>query len=159
MNDYQPHPTTVIALEPDDEMLIPRMEIVVHPTVALLNEWRDHKGMADHGGEEARDSYGITTYDHDPEQPDLVPFQVHLAADGLYLSVVSHEATHVALFDYDRYVLSGIPGARASAHIGNHDETIPYTVGNVTALIWYQLLQAGFEPAEDGDDMAAPGIP
>lgn len=75
---------------------------------------------------------------------DAGTFTIHLAADALYLSHIAHEATHAALFMYEHTVLTGIPNARASRHISNHDETIPYLVGSITALLCYWLTAEGF---------------
>lgn len=150
---------TVIHLAADEEMFLPELKLVVHASLVELNDWRREQEMDSTGFEDDdpdADSHGITTLD-----TDRVPqFEMHLAADSIHLSVVAHECTHVALWHYDQTVSGGAPGARASAHIGNHDETIPYTVGNLSALVWYQLLGAGFEPYDDRDpDLAAPGIP
>lgn len=156
IDTYEPHEVEVIELQADDDMGVPRVDVVVHPTVALLNEWRRHEGWASTGAPEDVedvDSMGVTV--HDAEKP--VPFEVHLAAEAIHLSVVAHEAVHVALWHYAREFLDDMPGARASAHISRHGETIPYAVGNLAALIWYQVLGAGFVPAEDAD--VAPGIP
>jgi hypothetical protein len=159
MSTYEPHDTTVIELAGHEEMGVPRVDVVVHPTVDLLNDWRRHEDMDSTGspdGDTDAESMGITTFDPDRQ----VPFEVHLAADAIYLSIVAHEATHVALWDYAAQVTNGKPGARASRHIAGHDETMPYGVGNLTALIWYQLQEAGFPSTDDAEtEVLAPGIP
>lgn len=128
----------------------PALSVVVHPTRALLNDWRDRNGMSE------PDSVAMSRYDDELDPP----FEMHLAADSIFLSIIAHECTHIALWDYGYGLLEGMPGARASAHITRHDETIPYSVGNLTALVFYALANEGFDlTPDDPEETAGPGIP
>jgi hypothetical protein len=104
--------------------------------------------MADHGGEEQFDSGALTEFTWDEDAENDTPFVMHLAADQMELAHVVHECTHIALWWYWTTVLEQIPNARAVAHIGHHDESIPEMVGNLSALIWYQLATTGLRERE-----------
>lgn len=71
-------------------------------------------------------------------QPDSVNIGalVMLAKDELELSVVAHEAAHIALFHH-RNILTGRISARR--WLNDHPEHIAEMIGNLTAIIWYNL--------------------
>lgn len=140
------HEAITTRFEPDPDftdMTLP-FEVYVHPTTALLNDFLEREGRVDfpYDDPDVPDDTrrGATIYDNDPGY-----IAIHLVADALHLAVVAHEAAHAALFMYDHDVLAAIPHATAARHIGNHDETIPYLVGNITALVWYWLGSEGFD--------------
>lgn len=61
---------------------------------------------------------------------------IMLSAEELHLSVVAHEATHVALYQHSRTERSRI-GARR--WLVDHPESVAEMIGNLTALIWYGI--------------------
>lgn len=61
---------------------------------------------------------------------------IMLNVEDLHLSVVAHEATHVALYQHSRTEQTRI-GARR--WLKDHPETIAEMIGNLTALIWYAI--------------------
>lgn len=72
------------------------------------------------------------------EEPDSrnVGAIVLLSTADLAMSIVAHEATHIALYHHGREVQGRI-GARR--WLKDHPETVAEMVGNLTALIWYSL--------------------
>lgn len=61
---------------------------------------------------------------------------VMLAQPHLDVSIVAHEATHIALFHHAR-TLTGRMGARR--WLSEHPESVAEMAGNVTALIWHTI--------------------
>ncbi|MCK2034473.1 hypothetical protein [Microbacterium sp. KSW4-4] len=67
---------------------------------------------------------------------------IMLNAEELYLSIVAHEASHVALYHH-----SGLEQTRVGARrwLKDHPESIAEMIGNLTALIWYGIPDLGSE--------------
>ena len=86
------------------------------------------------GGDQRNVSAWSYSYDK-PDDDDSIGLIV-LSSEELELSLVVHEVTHVALHYYGNTLK---PHARASAHIGNHSETLPLMIGNLSAMIWWNL--------------------
>jgi hypothetical protein len=116
-----------------------RVAVFVHDSVDAMHDWyrRNGRSVKQGGWEwEAVTSYRPTT-ESDAE--------VHLARERLYLSIVAHEATHVALLLYAATFLSSRRKARAWRHVAHHTEWMPELVGNLTAHILYGLKAHGFD--------------
>jgi hypothetical protein len=118
------HEVTTVEFEAFEWLPLP-VTMKVHPSRELLNEWLAEEGV---------------TFDDEREEG----VTIHLNVDDLFLCHIAHEAGHAALFIYADRVLTALPNARASAHIRNHDESIPSLIGNLTALLVYWLRAEGF---------------
>lgn len=63
-----------------------------------------------------------------------------LVKDSLELSIVAHEAAHIALFWHQRQEYVGRIGARRWLLF--HPEHVAEMIGNLTTLIWYGIPEA-----------------
>lgn len=66
---------------------------------------------------------------------------VFLNKEMLELSIVAHEAAHVALFWERNHNDPGRIGARR--WLEEHPETLVDSIGNITAFIWFRIPDAG----------------
>lgn len=78
-----------------------------------------------------------STYD-EPDADNIGALIILIKTD-LELSIVAHEATHIALFHHGKQV-QGRAGARR--WLGEHPETVAEMIGNLTSLIWYGIPEA-----------------
>jgi hypothetical protein len=67
-----------------------------------------------------------------------------LVKDALEISILAHEATHMALFWHQRQDYVGRVGARR--WLLYHPEHVAEMVGNLTALLWYGIPEASELP-------------
>lgn len=59
------------------------------------------------------------------------------------LSIVAHEATHLILFLHGRKIQESNPQRKAHTAFIDHDESVAESIGNLTAMIWWNLPWSG----------------
>jgi hypothetical protein len=125
-----------------------RVAVFVHHTTARMHAWCQENGIKAQGG---GFEWEALTSEHRTDEWDI---EVHLSTERLYLSIVAHEATHVALLLYASVFLSSQKKARAWRHVRHHTEWIPELVGNLTAHIVYGLREHGYRIDFDAEEAA-----
>ena len=73
------------------------------------------------------------TYD-EPDDANIGAI-VMLVASDLHLSLVAHEATHIALNHHTKHA----GNETAEDWLADHPESVAEMIGNLTALIWYRV--------------------
>jgi hypothetical protein len=124
-----------------------RVAVFIHDTTPRMHAWFAEQGR---GALQGGTDWEAMTSEHRTDEWDI---EVHLSAERLYLSIVAHEATHVALLLYASTFLSSQKKARAWRHVRHHTEWIPELVGNLTAHIVYGIRAHGYRI--DFDEEAA----
>lgn len=121
-------------LRSDDMLGEYGVEVMVFKTNEQLNHARHLTGVSIKSAKAAAGSFLY----NEPDDEGTIAIMM-LSLEDLELSLVSHEATHIALHVYGIRHLRRKPKSMAHAHIVNHTEELPEAIGNMTAYVWWNL--------------------
>lgn len=112
----------VIDANPEHSVPFAVHVFIFHTVEQFQDAWGDHEAGA-----------GSSTYDTVDDAN--IGAVIYMAKPDLYVSIVAHEATHIALNYHAQ--LTGRGGAKQ--WLRTHPEYVAEMVGNMTSLIWYGI--------------------